>query len=93
MRRFQLLLTGLLLIGRLSAQFCGTPQEPILKWTDENLKHLLPHERGAVKYVPVTFHFVSASNGTGHVEEENVLKQVANINAAYADQDFLFYID
>lgn len=53
----------------------------------------MPDTRDAVKYVPTTWHLVAASNGSGRVEEENVLKQIANLNNTYADQEFVFYID
>lgn len=93
MLRLLLTYTGIFLASALSAQFCGTPQEPILERTDANKKVLLPVQRGAVKYIPMTFHLVASSAGNGRVTEEAVLQQVANINASYADQEAKFYID
>jgi hypothetical protein len=77
----------------LSAQWCGTPQEPILERTDANKLAMVPTQRGAIKYIPVTFHMVANSAGNGRISVENILYQVANINAAYADQEAIFYID
>lgn len=93
MLRFLLACSGLFTISILSAQFCSTPQEPLLERTDINKKLMLPVQRGVVKYIPVTFHMVASSSGTGRVTEEAVLMQVANINASYADQEAIFYID
>lgn len=75
------------------SQFCGTPQDGLLQRVDLHKKELLPLQRGIVKYVPVTFHLVAAANGSGRVTEENVLRQLASVNAAYADQEMIFYID
>lgn len=76
-----------------SAQICGTPGDVMMERMRENKLAMVAHQRGAVKYVPVTFHLVAASNGTGRVEEENVLKQVLNLNTQYADQEVIYYID
>ena len=76
-----------------SAQFCGTPQDPILERTVINKKSLIPLKRGVQKYIPVTFHLVADASGNGRVSEEAILFQVANLNSSYADQEAKFYID
>lgn len=86
-------LTGLFITSIASAQFCGTPQEPLLERVDALKKSPAYQERSAQKYIPVTFHLVASSSGTGRVNEENVLLQIANLNAQYADQQAIFYID
>ena len=87
-------LAAFFLTVQVQAQFiCSTPQEPILERTDANKKAMIPLQRGVQKYIPVTFHLVAAANGTGRVTEENVLLQLCNLNAQYADQEALFYID
>ena len=95
MSRFLILVFGLLIIQNASAQWCGTDQEALHDALVANLKSLEsnPTERGVIKYIPVTFHLVANSAGNGRVEEENVLKQVANFNSQFADQEFIFYID
>ncbi len=93
MFRIALFILCLFMCKVATAQFCGTDQESLMPYLDANLKSMVPHQRGAVKYVPVTFHMVAAANGNGRVEIENVLKQVANFNAQYADQEMIFYID
>jgi hypothetical protein len=84
---------GLFLTQIASAQWCGTDQGAIEPYLDANLKDMVYSQRGALKYIPVTFHLVANAAGNGRVEEENVLKQVANFNNNFADQDFIFYID
>lgn len=75
------------------SQICSTPQEELLQRVDEHKKSLIPLQRGIVKYVPVTFHLVANSNGTGRVSEENVLRQLASLNSSFQDQEFIFYIN
>ena len=84
---------SVLMATALSAQWCGTPQEPILERTDANKLAMVPTQRGAIKYIPVTFHMVASTAGAGRISVESILMQVANINAAYADQEAIFYID
>jgi len=93
MSRIVLSILGLFFIQMASAQWCNTNQEALQPFLDANLKAMVPSQRGAVKYIPITFHLVANAAGTGRVEEENVLKQVLNFNNAYADQDIIFYID
>src|SRR5678815_1818204 len=93
MSRFSLLLFALFLVRLSSAQWCATPQDAIMPYLDANLANMVASQRGALKYIPVTFHLVANAAGNGRVEEENVLKQVLNFNIHYADQDFIFYID
>ncbi len=76
----------------ITAQYCGTPQETLLERVDFNTR-FPASERNAVKYIPVTFHLVAATNGSGRIQEEDVFKQLANLNVQYADQEAIFYID
>jgi len=93
MSRIALSFLGLFFFQIVSAQWCATDQAALQPFLDANLKAMVPAERGAVKYVPVTFHLVANTAGAGRVEEENVLKQVLNFNTSYADQNVIFYID
>jgi hypothetical protein len=77
----------------LAAQICGTSQEPLLERIDVNKRNMIELQRGAQKYIPVTFHLVAAANGSGRVTEEAVLQQLASLNVQYADQEAKFYID
>lgn len=92
MSRLVFAFISLLFTSIASAQYCGTPQHIMVERTELNKRMMIEH-RGAVKYVPVTFHLVAASNGNGRIQEEDVLRQVANINNTYADQEVIFYID
>lgn len=60
---FRLLFFSLTLFitSSLTAQFCSTPQEPLLERTDANKREMVPLQRGAQKYIPVTFHLVAAT--------------------------------
>jgi len=93
MFRFSLLFFALFLVRLASAQWCGTPQDAIMPYLDANLANMVSSQRGALKYIPVTFHLVADAAGNGRVEEENVLKQVLNFNNNFVDQEFIFYID
>jgi hypothetical protein len=84
---------GLWLVQVVNAQFCGTPQAPLLERTDAHKASLQVIQRGVVKYIPITFHLVANTAGTGRIIEDNVLRQVANINEQFADQEIIFYID
>ncbi len=75
------------------AQPCGTPQAPLLERTDANKKAMIEVQRGALKYIPMTFHLVANDAGSGRVTEESILYQVASINEQYSDQEAIFYID
>lgn len=85
--------TGMFLTSIVSGQFCGTPQEVLLDQVDALKNSPVFFERSAQKYIPVTFHLVANSAGNGSVQEEDVFKQLANLNAQYGDQQALFYID
>ena len=96
MRPFLILALALCMLPFASAQtgqWCATDGAAIEPYLDANIRTMVALQRGAIKYIPLTFHLVAASNGTGRVTEENVLLQVANLNAQYADQDAIFYID
>ncbi|MEP6647188.1 MAG: T9SS type A sorting domain-containing protein [Saprospiraceae bacterium] len=93
MLRLLFAFSGLLWVTLVSGQFCGTPQQPLLDRVDELKKSPAFGERSAQKYIPVTFHLVANNGGTGRVQEEQVLLQIANLNSQYADQMAVFYID
>jgi hypothetical protein len=49
-------------------------------------------ERGAISYVPVHFHLVADSDGTGRHKEWLVLDQLCDLNSEYAAYDIQFYL-
>ncbi len=83
---------GCFLLPGASAQ-CGTDDYASMSIFRTNLDHLRTPGRGVKNYIPVTFHILASSTGNGRVSEENLLLQVANLNAQYADQDIIFYLD
>lgn len=93
MLRLLLLVLGLGLGNLAAAQYCSTPQEPLLNRLENNQKQMVVSSRGAIKYIPITYHLVADANGNGRVEEENVLKQHANLQVQYGDQEIVWYID
>ena len=78
-----------------SNSICGTTDiDDITKRLLENKK--LFHERdvvrnGDIQYVPVTFHLVAATDGTGRVKLRQVTQQLCRLNNDYADQNIQFY--
>src|SRR5688500_18263019 len=93
MSRLFIAVFSLFLTHALSAQFCGTPQAPLLDRVDANKQALQIIERGALKYIPVTFHLVADSDSNGAIQVEDVFRQLCNLNVQFADQDAIFYID
>jgi hypothetical protein len=76
---------------------CGTSMEDMRamgKQLLENRGKAYLHTRGAVVYVPVCFHLVARTDGTGRVQEGRVLDMLAGWNQLYADNniDMQFYI-
>lgn len=48
--------------------------------------------RGDKRYIPVKFHLVAKSDGTGRIRQNNILRQLCKLNSDYADTDFVFYL-
>lgn len=76
---------------------CGTVGDlaaPMLERLLENLNTLEnePIQFRDVQYVPVRFHLVGKSDGTGRVSEIRVLDQLCILNRDYADMDIQFYL-
>ena len=76
-----------------TAQICGTPQGPLLERIESNKNPTWFVPRNVLRYIPITFHLVADSDGDGRVQEENVFLQLDNLNAQFADQQAIFYID
>src|SRR5687767_12803721 len=93
MSRLLVVLSFLSLTQFINAQICSTPQAPLLDRIDVNKKNMVIQQRGVFKYIPITFHLVANSEGNGRVLEEDVFRQLCNLNAQYADQEVIFYID
>jgi Secretion system C-terminal sorting domain len=76
---------------------CGTSIEDLRiigQQLLENRKNDYLHTRGAIVYVPVCFHLVAKTDGTGRVLEGKILDMLAGWNQLYADNnlDMQFYI-
>jgi hypothetical protein len=93
MLRILLMVLGFGMIQIASAQYCSTPQEALFPRIESNKRNPAPIQRGAIKYIPITYHLVANASGNGRVEEENVLKQHANLQVQFADQEIVWYID
>jgi Secretion system C-terminal sorting domain len=75
---------------------CGTSIEDLRalgKQLLENRSKEYLHTRGAVVYVPVCFHLVARTDGTGRVNEGKVLDMLAGWNQLYTENniDIQFY--
>ena len=50
------------------------------------------HDRSAVEYIPVRFFQVGDISGNGHVSEKLCFTALCNLNEAFLDHDFQFYL-
>ncbi len=78
---------------------CGVGHEESLLITKrllankQAIKDGFVQTRDDIVYVPVKFHLIARTEGTGRVDESAVLRQLALLNRDYLDQDIQFYID
>ncbi|MBL7831904.1 MAG: zinc-dependent metalloprotease [Saprospiraceae bacterium] len=90
-----LLLTSYASLTAQKQNFCGTTEfgalTERLKMNKELFKQNPVGER-AIKWVPVKFHLISKSDGTGAVREDQVLDMLCGMNEFYAPLDIQFYI-
>lgn len=91
-----LLVVGCLLtvlsVGR--AQVCGTTGDAVMQRLQKNKQSLLdnPISPREIRYIPVKFHIVSKTDGTGGVPEAQVFEMLCTANADFADLEMQFYI-
>jgi hypothetical protein len=52
----------------------------------------LPSANRTTTYVPIKFHLVAESNGTGRVKKSKIYTALCALNQRYADQDVVFYL-
>lgn len=102
--RFLAILVTLLGMFELQAQhthagFCGTSREAldviqsqVLTYLAEIGENEVDLRNGAITYVPVRFHIVRKSDGTGGIEIDKILSMLCGINEFYADQEISFFI-
>lgn len=95
---FFLLLSPNLLAQSIKTWSCGmsqTDQELLAKRTLESKRTYeqgLTSSRTETTWVPVKFHLVSRTNGTGAISEIDVFENLCTLNDYYFDQDIQFYI-
>lgn len=103
---FRTVYTFILLIALQTATFaqtyrpvCGTSQEDLGIISQRLQQHLADIrnnpatlEERTIKYVPITFHLVAKSDGTGRITEKDVYDQLCALNEDYADMEIQFYI-
>ncbi len=51
-----------------------------------------PVQNRMIKHIPVVFHLVARSNGTGRHSEKNTLPALCKLNEEFAEHDFEFYL-
>lgn len=85
-------LASLSLLGQ--AHVCGTTGDQVLQRLLQNKQALLhnPISPREIRYVPVKFHIVNKTNGTGGVPEAQVFDMLCTANADFADLEMQFYI-
>jgi hypothetical protein len=52
----------------------------------------LPSANRTTTYVPIKFHLVAESDGTGRVKKSRIYTALCALNQRYADQDVVFYL-
>ncbi len=92
-----ILISAFFLNLQAQSNWCGISAEDAQALTNYHLQvredmRDFVKERNAVTYVPVRFHLVAKSDGTGRPTERLGLQALCLLNAAYADHDIQFYL-
>ena len=84
----------LAVLGTAHTQECGTFGQEVMERLQKNKQALLdnPISPREIRYIPVKFHIVSKTNGTGGVAEAQVFEMLCTANADFADLEMQFYI-
>jgi hypothetical protein len=85
------------LVGQEDYYSCGTqlvdggmtPER--LQFNKSSLDHFLPEER-SLRYVPVKFHLVAQTDGSGRALEKDVLSALCRLNLDFAATNVRFYL-
>ena len=85
-------IASLSLLGQ--AHVCGTTGDQVLQRLLRNKRALLhnPISPREIRYVPIKFHIVNKTDGTGGVAEAQVFDMLCAANADFADLEMQFYI-
>ncbi len=92
-----LLLIGLLTLGKLSAQLCGTNTELYQVQYLNSTKALrsnfiaLNGSRNSAKVIPVKFHIIQKTDGTGGFDASNLSGMINNLNHKFAQSGVKFF--
>lgn len=82
--------------GQNLSGICGTHHDATIDRLVKNKqiaeRKELGFRTGAVIYLPIKFHLVARTNGSGRVLEPRVLEALCHLNEMYRDQDIQFYI-
>ncbi len=99
MSRFFYLLPVLLLLPILvvsqEVRQCATPAH-FSSWLKEYQKNPNKHHQRSldeIVYLPVTFHSVGKSDGTGHMPLDNYTQRMCQLNNAFAPYQLQFYLE
>lgn len=94
-----LAVTGLLAEAAAQNQgWCGTTRESLGLITERLLANKEAYKQGAVQfrnntvYVPVTFHLVGRTDGSGVISKRRVMDQLCTLNEDFAEVGIQFYI-
>lgn len=98
-----LLASALGLQAQHTGHVCGsstTDQQAIMERMLENRRNkvdlmsrmTMRRNNDSTVYVPVQFHLVANSNGTGYISIDNLWANMCRLNADYADQNIQFYL-
>jgi len=87
-------LSLLILLPASIAQVCGTTGNEVMERLQQNKQSLYntPIIPRSIRYLPVKFHIVSKTDGSGGVPEAQVFDMLCTVNADFSAMNLQFYI-
>jgi hypothetical protein len=84
----------LILLPISEAQVCGTTGDQVMERLQQNKQALYnsPIIPRSIRYLPVKFHIVSRTDGTGGVPEAQIFDMLCTVNADFLEMNLQFYI-
>lgn len=72
---------------------CATDQEALMNRLDDNKEAATQLVQSRMdRFVPITWHLIGRTDGTGKVSYKKILDQMCRLNEDFADVGFVFYV-
>ncbi len=87
---------GSLPLHQTEAQVCGhiaSPEDEARLLANKEVMYDIVQQRTMTSYIPIKFHLVARSDGTGRIAESELFEQLCVVNEQYAEQDIQFYMN